>query len=38
MVPSTFSGFKLKALPYLLGMLAYLPHSLARAIKRKVAS
>jgi acetolactate synthase-1/2/3 large subunit len=38
MVPSTFSGFKLKALPYLLGMLGYLPNPLARAIKRKVAS
>lgn len=37
MVPSTFSGFKLKALPYLLGMLGYLPNPLARAVKRMVA-
>ncbi len=37
MVPSAFSGLKLKALPYLLRTLSYLPNPLARAIKRKVA-
>ena len=36
-VPSAFSGLKLQALPYLLRTLGYLPNSVARAIKRKVA-
>ena len=36
-VPSAFSGLKLKALPYLLRTLGYLPNPVARAIKRKVA-
>jgi len=36
-VPSAFTGLKLKALPYLLRTLGYLPQPLARAIKRKVA-
>ena len=36
-VPSAFTGLKLKALPYLLRTLGYLPHPMARAIKRKIA-
>ena len=36
-VPPAFTGLKLKALPYLLRTLGYLPQPLARAIKRKVA-
>lgn len=36
-VPSAISGVKLRALPYVLKSLGYLPTSVARAIKRKVA-
>lgn len=36
-VPSTFSGLKLRLLPHILGSLARLPQPLARAIKRKVS-
>lgn len=37
MVPSNFSGLKLRLLPYVLDSLARLPKPLAQAIKRKVA-
>ena len=36
-VPSNFSGLKLRLLPYVLDSLAKLPKPLAQAIKRKVA-
>jgi acetolactate synthase-1/2/3 large subunit len=36
-VPSAFSGLKLKLLPYVLGSLAGLPSPLGRAVKRKLA-
>lgn len=36
-VPSTFSGLKLRLLPHILGSLASLPQPLALAIKRKVS-
>lgn len=36
-VPSTFSGLKLRLLPHVLGSLARLPQPLAMAIKRKVS-
>ena len=36
-VPSTFSGLRLRLLPHVLGSLRKLPRPLARAIKRKVA-
>ena len=36
-VPSAFSGLKLRLLPSLLGSLGKLPRPLARLIKRKVA-
>lgn len=36
-VPSTFSGLRLRLLPHVLGSLRKLPQPLARAIKRKVA-
>lgn len=37
MVPSVFSGLKLRLLPYLLRSLENLPQPVARALKRKVA-
>lgn len=37
MVPSVFSGLKLRVLPYLLRSLENLPQPVARALKRKVA-
>jgi acetolactate synthase-1/2/3 large subunit len=36
-VPSEYEGFKLKALPYLLGSLDKIPNSVAKAIKNKLA-
>ncbi|GMU68537.1 MAG: acetolactate synthase I/II/III large subunit [Steroidobacteraceae bacterium] len=36
-VPSAFSGLKLRLLPHVLGSLARLPQPLARALKRKVS-
>lgn len=36
-VPSTFSGLKLKALPHALRLLGVLPQPVARSIKRKIA-
>jgi acetolactate synthase-1/2/3 large subunit len=36
-VPSAFSGLKLKALPHALNALKVLPGPVARAIKRKIA-
>ena len=36
-VPSEYEGFKLKALPYLLGSLDKIPNSLAKVIKNKLA-
>jgi acetolactate synthase-1/2/3 large subunit len=36
-VPSAFSGLKLRALPHVLGALPRLPAPLARALKRRVA-
>ncbi len=36
-VPSAFSGLKLRLLPHVLGSLSRLPQPLARAIKRKVS-
>lgn len=36
-VPSEYEGFKLKALPYLLGSLDKLPNSVAKALKSKLA-
>ncbi len=37
MVPSEYEGFKLKALPYVLGALDKIPNPVARAIKKKIA-
>ncbi len=36
-VPSEYEGFKLKALPYLLGSLDKIPNSVAKVIKNKLA-
>jgi acetolactate synthase-1/2/3 large subunit len=36
-VPSEYEGFKLKALPYLLGSLDKIPNPVAKAIKKKLA-
>jgi acetolactate synthase-1/2/3 large subunit len=36
-VPSEYTGMKLKALPHLLGALGKLPRPVARAIKRRLA-
>ena len=36
-VPSEYEGFKLKALPYLLGSLDKIPNALAKALKNKLA-
>ena len=36
-VPSEYEGFKLKALPYLLGSLDKIPNPIAKAIKKKIA-
>lgn len=36
-VPSEYEGFKLKALPYLLGSLDKIPNSWAKALKNKLA-
>ncbi|TDM00642.1 MAG: acetolactate synthase large subunit [Flavobacteriaceae bacterium] len=36
-VPSEYEGFKLKALPYVLGALDKIPNSIAKAIKNKIA-
>ncbi len=36
-VPSEYEGFKLKALPYLLGSLDKIPTPVAKAIKKKIA-
>jgi acetolactate synthase-1/2/3 large subunit len=36
LVPSVYSGFRLKALPYALRALRHLPRPVARAAKRRV--